>query len=164
MWKYVHEQTGVRECTLLRSYFVETCAFIIQKMTFSINVFLSECDQQIRSFLWMWQHLLKKASMKLRFLCSVYEQNIGWLSQNSDAVVQMCSLKRLPYFANFTIKHLCQTLGIPVNFARFSKNTFLTEQFRTTGSDYVAFQLNLKRLGRGNLTAPVVFQNFLILP
>ena len=42
-----------------------------QKMMFSIKGFVSKCDQ-IRSFLRIWSHLLKKSLMKsFIFLCSV---------------------------------------------------------------------------------------------
>ena len=34
-----------------------------QKMKFSIKDFFSKCDQ-IRSFLWIWSHLLKKSWME----------------------------------------------------------------------------------------------------
>ena len=34
-----------------------------QKMKFSIRDFFSKCDQ-IRSFLWIWSHLLKKSLME----------------------------------------------------------------------------------------------------
>ena len=34
-----------------------------QKMKFSIKDFFSKCDQ-IRSFLWIWSHLLKKSLME----------------------------------------------------------------------------------------------------
>ena len=41
-----------------------------QKMKFSIKEFFSKCDQ-IRSFLRIWSHLLKKSLMKnFIFLCS----------------------------------------------------------------------------------------------
>ena len=41
-----------------------------QKMKFSIKDFFSECDQ-IRSFLRIWSHLLKKSLMKNFILCEV---------------------------------------------------------------------------------------------
>ena len=42
---------------------------ISQKMKFSIKDFFSNCDQ-IRTFLWIWSHLLRKL-METSFLCSV---------------------------------------------------------------------------------------------
>ena len=49
-----------------------------QKMKFSINDFVSKCDQ-IRSLLRIWSHLLKKSLMEnFIFLCSdkkLYENN-----------------------------------------------------------------------------------------
>ena len=37
--------------------------YTVQKMKFSIKDFFSKCDQ-IRSFLWIWSHLLKKSLME----------------------------------------------------------------------------------------------------
>ena len=39
-------------------------------MKFSIKDFFSKCDQ-IRSFLWIWSHILKKSLMENFILCSV---------------------------------------------------------------------------------------------
>ena len=45
-----------------------------QKMKFSIKDFFRKCDQ-IRSFLQIWSHLLKKSLMEnFAFLCSVKEK------------------------------------------------------------------------------------------
>ena len=41
-----------------------------QKMKFSIKNFFSECDQ-IRSFLRIWSHLLKKSLMENFIFCAV---------------------------------------------------------------------------------------------
>ena len=41
-------------------------SFTAQKMEFSIKVFFSKCDQ-IRSFLQIWSHLLKKSLWKTSF-------------------------------------------------------------------------------------------------
>ena len=43
---------------------------IAQKMKFSIIYFLSKCDQ-IRSFLRIWSHLLKKYLMENFIFCAV---------------------------------------------------------------------------------------------
>ena len=46
-----------------------------QKMKFSIKDFLSKCDQ-IRSFLRIWSHLLKKSLMEnFFFFCNCLNQN-----------------------------------------------------------------------------------------
>ena len=42
-----------------------------QKMKFSIMDFFSKCDQ-IRSFLWIWSHLLKKSVMENSIFCAVH--------------------------------------------------------------------------------------------
>ena len=43
-----------------------------QKMKFSIKDFFSKCNQ-IRSFLWIWSHLLKKSLMENFIFCAVWE-------------------------------------------------------------------------------------------
>ena len=49
---------------------LETYLGTAQKMKFSIKDLFRKCDQ-IRSFLWIWSHLLKKRLMeKFIFLCS----------------------------------------------------------------------------------------------
>ena len=49
--------------------------FIAQKIKFSIKDFFSKCDQ-IRSFLRIWSHLLKKSSVeKFIYLCSDLFEN-----------------------------------------------------------------------------------------
>ena len=47
--------------------------FTAQKMKFSIKDFFSKCDQ-IRSFLQIWSHLLKKYLMKNFNFCAVFER------------------------------------------------------------------------------------------
>ena len=44
--------------------------YTTQKMKFSIKNFLSKCDQ-IRSFLRIWSHLLKKSLMENFIFCAV---------------------------------------------------------------------------------------------
>ena len=46
-----------------------------QKMKFFIKDFFSKCDQ-IRSFLWIWSHLLKKSLMKSFMFCALRKQLI----------------------------------------------------------------------------------------
>ena len=43
-----------------------------QKMKFSIKDFFSKFDQ-IRSFLWIWSHLLQKSFMENFIFCAVYQ-------------------------------------------------------------------------------------------
>ena len=46
--------------------------FTAQKMKFSIkDLFSNKCDQ-IRSFLWIWSHLLKKSLMENFTFCAVF--------------------------------------------------------------------------------------------
>ena len=55
--------------------------YTAQKMKFSIKNFFGKCDQ-IRSFLWIWPHLLKKPSMEnFIFLCSD-TLLFSWLASN----------------------------------------------------------------------------------
>ena len=53
--------------------FAQDSAYTPQKMKFSITGFFSKCDQ-IRSFLWIWSHLLKKSLMKNFIFCAVLIQ------------------------------------------------------------------------------------------
>ena len=48
-----------------------------QKMKCSIKDFFSKCDQ-IRSFLWIWPHLLKKFSVENFVFCAlfIYDQSV----------------------------------------------------------------------------------------
>ena len=48
----------------------ENINYTEQKMNFSIKDFFSKCDQ-IRSFLWIWSHLLKKSLMENFIFCAV---------------------------------------------------------------------------------------------
>ena len=48
-----------------------------QKMKFSIKGFLSKCDQ-IRSFLWICSHLLKKSLMENFIFCAVVCFTLGF--------------------------------------------------------------------------------------
>ena len=49
-----------------------------QKMKFSFKGFFSKCNQ-IRSFLWIWSHLLKKSLMKNFIFCSVRKRNFQFI-------------------------------------------------------------------------------------
>ena len=81
---------------------------------FSIKDFISTCDQ-IRSFLWIWSHLLKKSLMKNFIFCAVFSDLI---KRNSCPLV---FVKRIiPWnFANFTEKHVCRSLFLIKLLRRF---------------------------------------------
>ena len=49
-----------------------------KKLKFSIKYFFSECDQ-MRSFLRIWSHLLRKSLMENFILCAVSEQSLAAL-------------------------------------------------------------------------------------
>ena len=49
---------------------INKVVFTAQKVKFSIKDFFSKCDQ-IRSFLWIWSHLLTKSLMRKFIFCAV---------------------------------------------------------------------------------------------
>ena len=63
------------------------------KMKFSIKDFFSKCDQ-LRSFLEIWSHLLKKPLMENFIFCVVW-QNISNVITKRDDLVKLCNV---PYF------------------------------------------------------------------
>ena len=115
-------------------------------MTFSIKGFFSKCDQ-IRNFLRIWWHLLKKSLMEnFIFLCSIlpYFFRSSHRRRSAKKVV-------LRSFAKFIGKQLCQSLffnkvaGLrlatvlkkrlwhrcfPLNFAKFLRTPFFIENLR----------------------------------
>ena len=62
---------------------LEKITVTTQKMKFSVKDFFSKCDQ-IRSFLWIWSHLLKKSLMENFILCAVCEESF----ENPDTVMK----------------------------------------------------------------------------
>ena len=119
-------------------------------MKFPINDSFSKCDQ-IRSFLLIWSHLLKKSLMENCIFCAVktyqschvklihFKSMFPFTSILSSILYQMPKaaiggvIKKdvLKNFAKFTGKHLCQSLlrlrlrCFPVNFANFLKKPTL---------------------------------------
>ena len=74
------------------AYFSSLVITTTQKMKFSIKAFFSECDQ-IRSFLRIWSHLLRKSLMKTSFFCAV---NFTLFHQrNCDYFLVTCSKKKV---------------------------------------------------------------------
>ena len=63
------------------------CISTGQKMKFSIKDFSSKCDQ-IRSFLRIWSHLLKKSLMANFIFCAVQISLIGKSDENDYLYVQ----------------------------------------------------------------------------
>ena len=74
-----------------KHYFSIITVFIALKMKFSIKDFSSKCDQ-VRSFLRIWSHLLKKSLMESFIF-------VQWFLQSSDW-----------YFPD--VSHLCNILGM----------------------------------------------------
>ena len=54
------------------TYFYKKCSFHCAKKKFSIKDFSSKCDQ-IRSFLRIWSHLLKKSLIENFIFCAVFD-------------------------------------------------------------------------------------------
>ena len=95
--------------------------FTAQKMKFSIKNLFSKCDQ-IRSFLRIWQHLLKKSVMENFMFCEVFyefrpsrssnkrrENYIGYLKKN-QATQQLVR-------AFFFLLFLCRTENLIIQWA-----------------------------------------------
>ena len=53
-----------------KEHFVKSTICTAQKMNLSIKDFVSKCNQ-IRTFVWIWSHLLKKSLMKNFIFCTV---------------------------------------------------------------------------------------------
>ena len=70
----VQEEQQVKD---QQSYTPVPAAYTAQKMKFSIKDFFSKCDQ-IRSFLQIWSHLLKKSLMENFILCAVLSNISKW--------------------------------------------------------------------------------------
>ena len=83
----------------------------VQKMKFSIKHVFSKCDQ-IRSFLWIWSHLLKKTLMKNLIFCAVSWQHFKYTSEEyySNCVSQNFNwLKMLTYLGHWIAKQTVLT-------------------------------------------------------
>ena len=69
------ERNFYTDSTLQKNYTLKMSIsgdiFTAQKRKFSITDFLSECDQ-VRSFLWIWSHLLKISVMENFIFCTVF--------------------------------------------------------------------------------------------
>ena len=63
--------------------------YTAQKMKFSIKDFFSKCDQ-IRSFLQIWSHLLKKSLMENFIFCAEVTSN-----SNNNAENEIIELKEI---------------------------------------------------------------------
>ena len=56
-----------------------------QKMRFSVKDFFRKCDQ-IRSYLWIWSHLLKNSLMKNFIFCTVRQEQPHHQSKSCDFI------------------------------------------------------------------------------
>ena len=73
---YICMSSSSLKCSHLKSliYFPVAYNFVrftAQKMKFSFKDFFRKCDQ-IRSFMWIWSHLLKKSLMGDFIFCAVF--------------------------------------------------------------------------------------------
>ena len=69
--KYVNQIIELTTQHFLGAHCTATkMVFTAQKMKFSIKDFFSKCDQ-IRSFLWIWSHSLKKYFIENFIFCAV---------------------------------------------------------------------------------------------
>ena len=85
-WKHGLEKLRIRtlftQCKFCKDtdYCTISCSiqnlFTAQKLKVSNKHFFSKCDQ-IRSFLWVWSHLLKKSLMDNFIFCSVIQNLLG---------------------------------------------------------------------------------------
>ena len=79
--------------------FYDEGGYAAQKMTFSIKVFFSKCDQ-IRSVQRIWSPLLKKSMIENVILCAVLKQ---YFSASGDEFLLMVNrIQRTFYFLNYS--------------------------------------------------------------
>ena len=88
------------------------CTSTAPKMKFSIKDFFNKCDQ-IRSFLRIWSHLLKKSLIENFNFCAVIIVKITFLNffseLNSEVVDRRYALKKI-----FTAKHSLHLDGVHI--------------------------------------------------
>ena len=85
--------------------------YTAQKMKFSIEDFFSKCDQ-IRSFLRIWSHLLKKSLMENFIFCAV----INLFLINCTRGCHFELKKRV-----FTVHDMIRVFCVPVNYFQNEK-------------------------------------------
>ena len=92
-----------------------------QKMKFSIKVFFSKCDQ-IRSFLRIWSHLLKKSLKENFIFCAVVLEN----KFRKEIILNTFDTKQKFFFyttLQFQQKSYCDLLGTLTKTLRHCKVT-----------------------------------------
>ena len=100
-----------------------------QKMKFSIKNFLSKCDQ-IRSFLWIWSHLLTKSLME-NFISSFFVQRevFNYYASGERLLqrrIRRCRLSWDFFFSFIITEHLCK---ISLSTKTFAKIHFFFQIF-----------------------------------
>ena len=117
-----------------------------QKMKFSIKDFFSKCDQ-IRSFLQILSHLLKKSLMENLIFCEVqgiiYNNQLKLPNISASVYVStktaifvfpsICRSIRTEEACNFILKKTLAQVFF-CEFCEFSKNIFFTEHLQVTAS------------------------------
>ena len=86
----------------LRKPFLEM--YLVLHKNFFINGYFNKCDQ-IRSFLWIWSHLLKKSLMENFIFCAVYTP-VNYVFLLKSRLLILCCFCVLvnKHFANLTGK------------------------------------------------------------
>ena len=104
--------------------------FTAQKMKFSIkDLFSNKCDQ-IRSFLWIWSHLLKKSLMENFTFCAVFI--VKKLTEEFK--------KQFTCLGENTEKHITFTVPIENEVTRTDKNgEEITKNYTLQFSDIAIF-------------------------
>ena len=104
-----------------------------QTMKFSIKYFYSKCDQ-IRSFLWIWSHLLKKSLMENFIFCAGYWWT--YIQQHrKETVIVTCETRRyrIVIFADIakteyqTLRNITQSLT-KLDLEQFTEYTINREE------------------------------------
>ena len=115
-------------------------------MKFSIKDLFSKCDQ-IRSFLWISSHLLKKSFMENLIFCELqgirYNNSLKLSNISASVYVStktaifvfpsICRSIRTEEACNFILKKTLAQVFF-CEFCEFSKNIFFTEHLRVTAS------------------------------
>ena len=82
MYMYLWTSWKIAVKNILR--FILTLANFAQKIKFSVKDFFSKCVQ-VRSFFWIWSHLLKKFLMEISYL--VFDVYRGYRKRLSEQII-----------------------------------------------------------------------------
>ena len=85
--------------------FINSNRNAIQKMKFFIKTFFSKCDQ-IRSYLQIWSHLLKKSLIENFIFCAVKRKRPVVKTYMMECNFSKISFRRIYFFWNFSKKQV----------------------------------------------------------